>query len=323
MHTIGFVLYPEFSTVNFAMMTVFEMANWRTGRQAYDVRLASEHGGPVTTSLGYSIETVSMKRRRFDTIILAGAVELPRITPGLLRSLRAIAQRSPRLAATCTGAFAFAAAGLLDGRRATTHWHYAKKLQADFPAVRVEADRIFCRDGNVWTSAGMTAGIDLALALVEEDLGVETAKIVAKLLVVYHRRPGGQSQFSTLLDLSAESDRIRAALDYARKNLSARLSIEDLADHVYLSPRQFSRVFFNETGQTPARAVEQLRVESARQLVEDSDRSFDEVATMTGFGSRERLRRAFLRSFGQGPQAFRRKIRAVVRPSSLRPGGRN
>jgi transcriptional regulator GlxA family with amidase domain len=178
-----------------------------------------------------------------------------------------------------------------------------------YPKTRVEEDRIFINDGQVWSSAGMTACIDLSLALVEQDLGVERARIIARKMVVYHRRSGGQSQFSALLELEPKSDRIQKALSYAKRNLSGALSVDELADAASLSRRQFSRAFRIETGQSPARAVETLRVEAARMMLEESAHSIDIVARETGFSDPERMRRAFLRAFGQPPQAFKRAAR--------------
>ncbi|MGH9916359.1 MAG: GlxA family transcriptional regulator, partial [Pyrinomonadaceae bacterium] len=167
-------------------------------------------------------------------------------------------------------------------------------------------------DGSVWTSAGMTAGVDLALAMVEKDLGADIARLVAKSLVIYHRRAGGQSQFSTLLDLEPKSDRIQSALVYAKRNLQTALSVEQLAEAAHLSPRQFSRAFKAETGQSPAKAVENLRVEAARLMMEQGRLPIDTVAQETGFADRERMRRAFLRAFGQPPQVIRRNAREAA-----------
>jgi transcriptional regulator GlxA family with amidase domain len=219
---------------------------------------------------------------------------------------------SRRVAAPCIGAFALAEAGVLDGRRATTHWGFARELQSRFPNLRVEEDRIYIIDGPVWTSAGMTAGIDLALAMIENDHGQDVARSVARKLVVYHRRSGGQSQFSTLLELEPKSDRIQRAIDFANRNLRRELSVEELADAAGLSPRQFSRAFKEETGQSPAKAVENLRVEAARLLMEQGRLSMDVIADETGFGDRERMRRAFLRALGQPPQAIRRNARSAT-----------
>jgi transcriptional regulator GlxA family with amidase domain len=195
---------------------------------------------------------------------------------------------------------------LLNGRRATTHWSGARNLQRRFPAVKVEEDRIFITDGNVWTSAGMTACIDLSLAMVEADLGFEVSKSVAQKMVVYHRRTGGQSQFSAMLELESKSDRIQLALDYAKRNLRKTLSVGELAEVANLSSRQFSRTFRAETGQSPAKAIESLRVEAAKSLVEESRHAIDVVARETGFADPERMRRAFIRKFGHPPQTFRR-----------------
>ena len=203
---------------------------------------------------------------------------------------------------------------MLDGRRATTHWAHARELQKRFPAIKVEEDRIFIVDGPVWTSAGMSAGIDLALSMVETDLGAEVARLVSRSLVIHHRRAGGQSQHSALLELDAKSDRIQGALDYARRNLGTPLSVEQLADAAHLSPRQFSRAFHAETGQSPAKAVENLRVEAARVMMEQGRHPIDIVANETGFADRERMRRAFLRAYGQPPQTVRRNAR-VARPA--------
>ena len=306
MHRIGFIIFPAFSPMNLAVTSVFEIANWKVGSAAYDVTLLSENGGPVATSLGYEIQTSSFKRRTFDTILIAGGITAPAATPGLLNYLRSAVDRTKRIASICTGALMLAQAGLLDGRRAATHWYYAKDMQRDYPRIAVDADRIFTTDGPIWTSAGMSAGVDLALALVENDLGADVARTVAKILVVYHRRAGGQSQHSTLLDLDAASDRVQTALTYAKKNLDKRLSA------AFLSPRQFSRLFAEETGQSPAKAIERLRVESAKLMMESGRFSAEEIARKNGFGNRERMRRAFLRAFGRPPQAIQREVSAFA-----------
>ena len=230
-------------------------------------------------------------------------------TPGLISFVQRSLQTSRRLAAMCTGTYVLAEAGILDGRRATTHWAYARNLQDRFPLVKVEADRIFIVDGSVWTSAGMSAGVDLALSMVEKDLGEDIAHMVSKSLVIHHRRAGGQSQYSAMLDLDAKSDRIQGALQYAKQHLHTSLSVEQLADAANLSPRQFSRAFHAETGQSPAKAVETLRVEAARVMMEQGRHPMDVVANETGFADRERMRRAFLRAYGQPPQTMRRNAR--------------
>src|SRR6201999_2875246 len=248
-------------------------------------------------------------------------------TPGLIAFIKSALKRHRRIAAVCTGAFVLAEAGLLDGRHATTHWLHARDLQKQFPKVKMDEDRIFINDGPIWTSAGMSAGIDLGLALIENDLGAELAKSVARKLVIYHRRGGGQSQFSALLELSPKSDRIQTALAYARENLDKPLKVPELADAAHLSPRQFSRAFHAETGQSPAKAIENLRVEAARDLMEQSRHPIEMVARQTGFSDRDHMRRAFLRAFGQPPQVLRRNarrdaidIRDVSEPAIIAPG---
>jgi len=169
MHKIGFIVYPAFSPMNLAATSVFETANWKIGSNAYEVTLLSEHGGPVATSLGSKIQTSSFKRRTFDTLIIAGSISAPAATPGVLNYLRSAFHRSRRIASICTGALVLAEAGLLDGRRATTHWYYAKEMQRRYPKIAVHEDRIFMIDGPIWTSAGMSAGVDLALALLADE----------------------------------------------------------------------------------------------------------------------------------------------------------
>jgi transcriptional regulator GlxA family with amidase domain len=303
---IGFVVYPGFNVLSLAELSVFELANLTANEPAYEVTLLSETGGPVTSTLGATVETRSLDGSAYDTLIVAAGLGIVAAPAGLVEALRDAPQRHRRIVTSCTGAFVLADAGLLDGRRATTHWMFARELAARFPDVKVEEDRIFIVDGPVWTSAGATAGIDLALALVEQDLGVEIARTVARKMVVYHRRAGGQSQFSELLDLEPKSDRIQRALTYARRNLKTPLSVPQLAKAAALSPRQFSRAFQAETGQSPAKAVERLRVEAARLMMEQSRHPIDVVARETGFADRDRMRRAFLRAFGQPPQAIRR-----------------
>jgi transcriptional regulator GlxA family with amidase domain len=310
MHRTAFVALPGFRMMSLASLSVFELANSETGEPVYELHVMSETGGLVPTSIGFGIMTEPLDKEPFDTVIVGGSAVPGALTPGVTKFLQRAVQRSRRVAATCTGAFVLAEAGLLDGRRATTHWNAARKLQARFPNVKVEEDRIFIVDGPVWTSAGMTAGIDLTLAMVEKDLGAEVARGVAKKLVVYHRRAGGQSQFSALLELEPKSDRIQNALAYARNNLDKALTVGELAQAANLSPRQFSRAFRAETGQSPAKAIENLRLEAARLSMEQSRHPIDVIARQTGFADRDRMRRAFLRAFGQPPQVIRRNARA-------------
>jgi len=309
---IGFVVFPDFQVMSLAAVSVFEFANLEVEETVYDIQLLSENGGPVRSSIGVVMQTERFTDPAFDTLILSGGSSLPQPTPAVIEFARRARDTSRRVAAICTGAFILAEAGILDGRRATTHWLFARELQQRYPSVNVEQDRIFIVDDSVWTSAGMSAGVDLALAMVEKDLGAEVARQVARKLVLYHRRAGGQSQFSVLLELEPKSDRIQSALSYAKANLRAELSVEELARAANLSPRQFSRTFRNETGQSPAKAVERLRVESARLMMEQTGHPIEVVARETGFADPERMRRAFLRAFSQPPQAIRRNVRAAM-----------
>ncbi|MDM0078444.1 GlxA family transcriptional regulator [Variovorax sp. J2P1-59] len=312
MKRVGLVVFPGFQILDMAAASVFEMANLEVaneGEHAYEIDVVSESGGAVRSSLGAAVQTIALDPDAYDTLLVTGATQLQPSSPKLLRLLARAVESTRRMTSICTGAFVLANAGLLNERRVTTHWCFARDLQRQFPSVRVEEDRIFVRDGAVWTSAGMTACIDLALALVDEDLGVDVSRAVAKKLVVHHRRAGGQSQFSMLSELESQSDRIQAALTYAKDHLNKDLSVETLANAAHMSPRHFSREFRQSTGQSPARAVERLRAETARILVEADKLTIERIASKTGFSDPERMRRAFLRIFGQPPQALKRAAR--------------
>ena len=310
MQSIGFLVSPRYQVMSLAPLSAFEFANLTLGRQAYEIRLLSERGGPVASSIGVPVETSPFGDGDFDTLIVSGGTVIAPSAPAVLRFLQRARAHTRRIASICTGAFILAEAGLLDGRRATTHWFHAHSLQTQYPSVKMDADRIYVVDGAIWTSAGMSAGIDLALAMVEQDHGADLARTVAMKLVVYHRRAGGQSQFSALLELEPKSDRVQTVLAYAKRNLEQPLTVNELAAVAHLSPRQFSRIFQAETGQSPAKAIENLRLEAARLQIERSRHSIDQVAQQTGFGDPDRMRRAFLRSFGQPPQVIRRNARA-------------
>lgn len=309
MHRIAFVISPGFQMMSFAALSAFEFANLTAPDPFYEVRLLSESGGPVKSSLGLSIETAPFDNAAYDTVIFGGDLEGSSGSAGMTEFVRRSADTARRVASVCTGAFVLAEAGVLDGRQATTHWIRAREFAARFPQIKVDPDRIFIVDGPIWTSAGMSAGVDLALGMIEKDLGPEIARLTAKKLVLYHRRGGGQSQHSALLEMEAKSDRIQLALEYARRNLAKRLNVEDLAEAARLSPRQFSRAFHAETGQSPAKAVENLRIEAARLMMEQTRHPIEVIAEQTGFTDRERMRRAFLRTLGQPPQAIRRNAR--------------
>src|ERR1700744_2437140 len=311
MQRIGLVVFDGFQSMSFAGLSVFETANMMAGKPLYEMHFLSEKGGLVRSSTGMVVGSEPFGAATYDTVIVGGGTSILENAPeALLAFMRKASKRSRRVASICTGAFILAEAGILDGKRATTHWWHARELQTRFPNVKMEEDRIFLIDGSVWTSAGMTAGIDLALAMVEKDLGAEVTRSIAQKLVIYHRRAGGQSQHSALLELAPKSDRIQNALAYAKKNLHTDLSVEDLAKAAHLSSRQFSRAFRAETGQSPAKAVENLRLEAARVMMEQTRHPIDVVAQETGFGDGRRLRQGFLRTFGQPPQTIRRNARA-------------
>ncbi len=261
-----------------------------------------------------TVETEAFMDAGFDTVIVGSLTDFE-VAPSnadLIAFVREAAEASRRTASICSGAFVLAEAGLLKGRRATMHWAHAADFRSRFPDVRVEEDRIFINDGPIWTSAGMTAGIDLVLALIDNDLGPDAAKMVARLLVMNQRRLGGQKQHSALLDMTPKSDRIALVLSHIRQNLRDPLTVEELAAVASLSPRQFSRAFLAETGQSPAKAVERLRLEAARFMIEEGRHTVNVVAQETGFADRERMRRAFLRTFGVPAETMRRIARREV-----------
>jgi transcriptional regulator GlxA family with amidase domain len=310
MHKIGLLLPPGFQALDLMAATVFELANAIAGEPHYLVRMLSGSGVVVTGSSGVGVLTEAVAQYDADTLLVAGQLAPGQPSaPGFIDTLRQSALQARRVASLCTGAFLLAEAGLLEGKRVTTHWAQARALQRAYPKLRVEEDRIVINEGKLWTAAGMTACVDLCLALVEADHGVAVARQVARRLVVGHRRSGGQSQFAALLELTPASDRIQHALDYAKRHLNKPLSVIELAGAARLSTRQFSRTFRVETGQSPARAVEVLRVEAARAMIEGSNHPIDVVARETGFADPERMRRAFLRAFGQPPQAIKRAAR--------------
>ena len=310
---IGVLIFPDFQLLDAAgPISVFDIAG-RFAKAQLPIRVMAAHPGAVCSTSG-----VEMLARKFGsvsgitTLIIAGGdgVEAAARNICTLNFVRAVAKRGARVASVCSGTFILAEAGLLDGRRATTHWHRTRQFLNTYPQVRLEPDQIYVRDGNIWSSAGITAGIDLALALVAEDYGDAIVEKTARQLVLYHRRSGGQSQFSSLLELKAPTGRFGPLLTWARENLDARLTVEDLAEHAGMSSRHFTRAFIAETGSTPSKAIERLRIEEARARVQSSSEAIERVAETTGFGDPERMRRAFIRAFGQPPQSLRRAARA-------------
>ena len=310
---IGILIFPDFQLLDAAgPISAFEVAA-RCAGKPLALRVLALNVGPVRSSSGVEMMARDFKSANaITTLVIAGGAGVTNAArcEATRAFVQRLAKRGVRVASVCSGAYVLAEAGLLDGRRATTHWGRTRDFIARYPKVKFEPDQIFTRDGNVWTSAGITAGIDLALAMVTEDHGEEIAQHAARHLVLYHRRSGGQSQFSSLLELKAPNGRFGALLSWARENLDTRLTVEDLADRAGMSARHFARAFAAETGTTPSKAIERLRLEVARERVQSSREGIELVAEATGFGDPERMRRAFIRAFGQPPQALRRAARA-------------
>jgi len=280
---------------------------------AYAIEILADQAGPVTMGSGIALvanRSYRPVRGGIDTLIICGGnARAAAADQTLRRWLQRMEPKVHRLASVCTGAFVLAAAGLLDGRRATTHWLSANALGRDYPEIAVEPDAIFVRDGHIYTSAGVTAGMDLALALVEEDFGRDVALMVARLLVLFLKRPGGQSQFSSQLAVQMlPSGPLKGLPEWIVEHLGEDLSVEHLAAQVAMSPRNFARVFLKETGATPAKFVERARIERARRELEDSSVPVETVAVVCGFGSVERMRRTFQRHLRVVPQEYRRRF---------------
>ncbi|NEW93129.1 GlxA family transcriptional regulator [Rhodopseudomonas sp. BR0M22] len=311
---IGVLIYPDFQLLDAAgPIAAFEIAA-RHARMPPAIRLMAVQAGPVRSSSGAELLARGLRHdREMRTLIVAGG-EGVRAAAQCARTqafLRAAARRGCRIASVCSGAYVLAETGLLDGKRATTHWGRSRDFRLRYPQVRLEPDRIFVRDGEVWTSAGISAGIDLALAIIAEDYSDAIARDVARQLVVAQRRAGGQSQFSSLVELQEPSGRFAALLSWMREHLDTPLTVEQLAEQSGMSTRHFARAFRDETGTTPSKAVERLRLEVARSRVQASGEAIELVAQATGFGDPERMRRAFIRAFGHPPQALRRAAKAA------------
>ena len=319
MRTVLMVLFDQVQSLDVTgPLEVFTGANtWRAGHgdaPSYDIRTASLGGRPVRTSSGLRV-TPDEDLREFrvprpDLLIVPGGEGSRRPAPELSGWLRSHGRQAERLVSVCTGAFLLAAAGLLDGRRVTTHWAYCASLAARYPQVSVEQEPIFVRDGNVATSAGVTAGIDLALALVEDDLGRDAALDIARHLVVFLRRPGNQAQFSAqLAGQLANREPLREVQRWIADYPAADLSVETLARQASLSPRQFARAFAAEVGMPPGRYVDRVRLEAARRRLEDTADGVEQTARSCGYGTPEAMRRAFIRALGVSPGEYRRRFR--------------
>jgi transcriptional regulator GlxA family with amidase domain len=317
---VAILVYPGVQSLDFAgPLEVFAGAQRlieESGRRerGYEVELLSIDGGPLETSSGLTVTpraSLARAPRKIDTLIIPGGYGSRAATadPALLEWISQAATSARRTASVCTGAFLLAAAGLLDGRRATTHWASAAELAARYPAVEVDPEPIFLRDGPIWTSAGVTAGMDLALALVEEDLDRDVALAIARHLVLFLRRPGNQSQFSVALSAQQSArEPLREVQHHVIEHPAEDLCVEALADRACMSQRNFARAFRAETGVTPARYVEQVRLEAARRRLEDTVEPIAEVAAACGFGTAETMRRVFLRALDVGPAEYRRRF---------------
>ncbi|MBV2155026.1 GlxA family transcriptional regulator [Kitasatospora sp. SUK 42] len=300
---------------------VFSLARREVGDAAgYRVVLAAAGPEPVTTAAGVRIlPDLTFEQAAagaIDTLLVPGSVEFDddrRVRavadPAVVEQVRRLAARSRRVASVCVGAHLLAAAGLLDGKRATTHWSTAAQLAAEYPEVEVDADPIFIREGEVWTGAGISACLDLSLALVAEDFGEELTLRVARQLVMYLKRPSGQSQFSVPMEPVSATRRIEELRHHILRNLSGRLTVPDLAAHAHVSERQLTRIFKTELGTTPSAYVESARVELARQRLESTDETLERVATACGFGTTDTLVRAFRRRLDTTPTDYRQRFR--------------
>jgi transcriptional regulator GlxA family with amidase domain len=325
--TIDVLAFPDVQLLDVAgPLQVFASANDLAAAAGlpppYRPRVVSR-SGTVNASAGLGLvgDVLPDANEACDTLIVAGGWGVHRAVHDreLVDWVRARSTHARRIASVCTGAFLLAAAGLLNARRAVTHWTRCAELATRFPSVHVEPDPIFIRDGDVWTSAGVTAGIDLSLALVEDDLGRALALDVARQLVVFLKRPGGQAQFSAALSLQKSGERFGELHAWIAENLAADLSVGVLAARVGMSERSFVRHYRAQTGTTPARSIEHMRLEAARRLLGDTALPVKRVAARCGFGTEETMRRGFLRSLGVSPQAYRERFTGHDRADAAHP----
>jgi transcriptional regulator GlxA family with amidase domain len=316
MQRVVIVAFPRVQTLDVhGPAEVFSTATQLSERGGYTVEVVAARPGPIPTSSValYPDRTIDRCRGPIDTLVVAGGRGVHAATHDekLVAWVRAAAKRSRRVTSVCTGAFLLAEAGLLEGRRATTHWASCSLLASRHPGIEVESDPIFVRDGDVITSAGVTSGMDLALALVEEDLGREVALETARWLVVFVKRPGGQAQFSAQLEAQmADREPLRELQEWLPDHLDEDLSVPALARRASMSERHFARAFRDETGMTPAVYVESARVERARIFLDSGDLPVETIARQTGFGTVETMRRAFRRRVGVSPAGYRSRFRS-------------
>lgn len=313
---IVFAVPPKMQILDLAgPLAVFESANTRVPDASYRIHVVSANGGNAHSHGGLPVvtEPIASIRAPIDTLIATGGDMRSAMGEDFLRHIRRLAAGARRVASVCVGSFVLAEAGLLDECRVTTHWEAAEMMAGLYPDVTVDADPIYIRDGKVWTSAGITAGIDLALAMVAEDHGHDAASTIARNLVVYLQRSGGQSQFSQLLSAqAAEREPLRELLSWIVDNLDADLTIGQLAGRMHLSERQFTRVFKDELGITPAEHVERVRIEAARRLLETTNQTVGQIAMACGYANPETLHRAFRRRLNTTPIEHREHFQSVT-----------
>jgi transcriptional regulator GlxA family with amidase domain len=312
MFMIGVLVFPDFQLLDASgPISVFETAA-RLLSIRIPIKVISEATGNIRSSAGIELHTQGFDER-ITTLFVTGGIGVIAASrcERTLEFIQAVADRGCRLVSVCSGTYILAEAGLLTGRRTTTHWRRSRHFSEQYPDVKVEPDRVFIQDGNIWTSAGVSAGIDIALAIIADDYSEDLAREIAQDLVIYYRRSGGQSQFSELLNLKSPTGRFRPLLRWIRQNLNMDLTVDVLAAQANMSQRHFTRAFFSETGETPAKVVERLRLEVASERIRGSSESIELVAYATGFRDPERMRRAFMRAFGRPPQSLRERYRAI------------
>ncbi|QPK61829.1 GlxA family transcriptional regulator [Methylomonas sp. LL1] len=318
--TIGIVVFPGVEALDITGPSeVFNFANLSLQKQGisehniYSIKLLAKKPGPVTTMSGLQLvapDAYGDLNAEIDTLLIPGGdMEQVLSDTKLIDWIKAMSPKVRRLVSVCTGAFLLAEAGLLEGCKATTHWNYCQRLAREYPGIQVKPDYIFIQEGHIFTSGGITSGIDLALALLEEDWGRDLALFVARFLVVFLKRPGGQSQFSSYLACEAsQRPDLRELQAWIIEHVDQDMRIEALAERMAMSPRNFARLFLTETGMTPAKFVEMTRIDRARHLLETGELSVEAIASQTGFKDAERMRRAFIRLLAVNPRHYRQRF---------------
>ena len=313
--TIVFYIVPDFELLDLSgPICVFNMAA-KKKEGSYNVQVVSAGGGYIKSSSGVAVDTQALQVVACDSLILIGGSDEKARSQGPLKSrqISVASEKARRLASVCTGTFLLAEAGLLDGKRATTHWRFTERLQAAYPSSEITSDRIYVQDGKLWTSAGVTAGIDMALAFVQQDYGVELSREIASDMVIHHRREGGHAQSQGSLQYTPPSGRVEQVLVYARNHIKEKLCVSRLAQVANLSERQLSRIFSVEMGVSPSKAIERMRVELALPLVDGTSQSMERIAREVGFVDAVTMRQSFIRLLDITPQALRSSMNNAAR----------